>query len=72
MLSYDLYWSFRSPCSYLVTPRLMALQREFDVQCVVGGVWGSDGSASPPSRRRKWRRNRRAIVARRMVWVTDL
>ena len=24
-LSYDLYWSFRSPYSYMVTPRLQAL-----------------------------------------------
>lgn len=32
-LSYDLYWSFRSPYSYLVTPRLVALEREFDVAC---------------------------------------
>ena len=39
MLSYDLYWSFRSPYSYLVTPRLMALQRQFDVQCVVRPVY---------------------------------
>lgn len=34
-LSYDLYWSFRSPYSYLVTPRLVALEREFDVTCNV-------------------------------------
>jgi 2-hydroxychromene-2-carboxylate isomerase len=34
-LSYDLYWSFRSPYSYLVTPRLVALEREFDVACNV-------------------------------------
>lgn len=30
-LSYDLYWSFRSPYSYLVTPRLVALERIYDV-----------------------------------------
>ncbi len=30
-LSYDLYWSFRSPYSYMITPRLVALEREFDV-----------------------------------------
>ncbi len=30
-LSYDLYWSFRSPYSYLVTPRLVALERDHDV-----------------------------------------
>jgi 2-hydroxychromene-2-carboxylate isomerase len=32
-LRYDLYWSFRSPYSYLVTPRLVALEAEYDVQC---------------------------------------
>ncbi len=26
----DLYWSFRSPYSYLVTPRLVALERDWD------------------------------------------
>jgi 2-hydroxychromene-2-carboxylate isomerase len=30
-LTYDLYWSFRSPYSYLLTPRLVALEREFDI-----------------------------------------
>lgn len=30
-LSVDLYWSFRSPYSYIVTPRVVALAREFDV-----------------------------------------
>jgi 2-hydroxychromene-2-carboxylate isomerase len=30
-LEYDLYWSFRSPYSYLITPRLAALERDFDV-----------------------------------------
>ena len=30
-LHYDLYWSFRSPYSYLITPRLAALERDFDV-----------------------------------------
>ncbi len=30
-LHYDLYWSFRSPYSYLITPRLVALERDFDV-----------------------------------------
>jgi 2-hydroxychromene-2-carboxylate isomerase len=39
MLSYDLYWSFRSPYSYLVTPRLMALQRELEVRCVARPVY---------------------------------
>jgi 2-hydroxychromene-2-carboxylate isomerase len=30
-LSYDLYWSFRSPYSYLITHKLVALERDFDV-----------------------------------------
>ncbi len=30
-LSVDLFWSFRSPYSYLATPRLVALNREYDV-----------------------------------------
>ncbi|WP_298670561.1 2-hydroxychromene-2-carboxylate isomerase [uncultured Sphingomonas sp.] len=34
-LAYDCFWSFRSPYSYLVTPRLMALERDFDVRCAV-------------------------------------
>jgi len=32
-LTFDLYWSFRSPYSYLVTDRVVALQRDYDVQC---------------------------------------
>lgn len=31
-LTYDLFWSFRSPYSYMITPRLVALERDFDVQ----------------------------------------
>lgn len=31
MLTVDVYWSFRSPYSYIVTPRLVALARDFDV-----------------------------------------
>lgn len=31
-LSYDLYWSFRSPYSYMICHRLMALEAAFDVQ----------------------------------------
>ncbi|MGH6787463.1 MAG: 2-hydroxychromene-2-carboxylate isomerase [Novosphingobium sp.] len=31
----DLYWSFRSPYSYLVTPRLAQLEREWDAQIAV-------------------------------------
>ena len=38
-LSYDLYWSFRSPYSYLITPRLRALEAEYDVRCVVKPVY---------------------------------
>jgi len=30
-LTYDLFWSFRSPYSYLIVPRLIALERDFDV-----------------------------------------
>ena len=30
-LAVDVFWSFRSPYSYLATPRLVALQREWDV-----------------------------------------
>ncbi len=38
-LTYDLFWSFRSPYSYLVTPRLVALETEYDVACKVGIVY---------------------------------
>jgi 2-hydroxychromene-2-carboxylate isomerase len=38
-LSYDLYWSFRSPYSYMIVPRLMALEAEYDVACVVKPVY---------------------------------
>ena len=38
-LTYDLYWSFRSPYSYLVTPRLIALERDYDVHCNVRVVY---------------------------------
>jgi len=31
-LSYDLYWSFRSPYCYLITHKLVELQRDFDVE----------------------------------------
>lgn len=30
-LSVDLYWSFRSPYSYLATPRIVRIAREYDV-----------------------------------------
>ena len=38
-LEYDLYWSFRSPYSYLITPRLLALEAEYDVRCRVRPVY---------------------------------
>jgi len=38
-LSYDLYWSFRSPYSYMVVPRLLALQAGHDVACHVRPVY---------------------------------
>lgn len=38
-LSYDLYWSFRSPYSYMVVPRLIALEAEHDVKCAVRPVY---------------------------------
>lgn len=37
-LEVDVYWSFRSPYSYLATPRLVQLEREFDVQVNVKPV----------------------------------
>ena len=37
-LEYDLFWSFRSPYSYLVTPRLAALERDYDVRATVRPV----------------------------------
>lgn len=39
LLTYDLYWSFRSPYSYLVTPRLLALERDYEVVCNVRPVY---------------------------------
>ena len=38
-LGYDLYWSFRSPYSYLGTPRLVALEKEYDVRANVRVVY---------------------------------
>ena len=37
-LQLDLFWSFRSPYSYLVTPRLIELEREWDAQVIVRPV----------------------------------
>src|ERR1700721_2430199 len=38
-LEYDLFWSFRSPYSYLVTPRLIEFEREYDVKAHVRPVY---------------------------------
>lgn len=38
-LAFDLFWSFRSPYSYLVTPRIAALVEAHDVQCNVRIVY---------------------------------
>jgi 2-hydroxychromene-2-carboxylate isomerase len=38
-LTYDLFWSFRSPYSYLLTPRLLELEREYDVRANVRPVF---------------------------------
>lgn len=38
-LTYDLYWSFRSPYSYFVMQRLVALERDYDVACNVRVVY---------------------------------
>lgn len=38
-LSFDLYWSFRSPYSYFVTKRIVALQQSHDVACNVRVVY---------------------------------
>lgn len=38
-LESDLYWSFRPPYSYLVTPQLLEFERDFDVRCRVRPVY---------------------------------
>ena len=38
-LTYDLYWSFRSPYSYFVMKRLVELERDYDVACNVRVVY---------------------------------
>ncbi len=38
-LTYDLFWSFRSPYSYLVVPRLIEFEREYDVKANVRPVY---------------------------------
>lgn len=36
---YDLYWSFRSPYSYLLVPRLLEMETAYDVTCNVRPVY---------------------------------
>ena len=38
-VAFDLFWSFRSPYSYLVTPRIAELVRDYDVTCNVRIVY---------------------------------
>jgi 2-hydroxychromene-2-carboxylate isomerase len=38
-LSYELYWSFRSPYSYMIMDRLVALERDYDVAGVIRPVY---------------------------------
>lgn len=38
-LEIELYWSFRSPYSYLATPRLVALERDYDLAINVRPVY---------------------------------
>ena len=38
-LRFELYWSFRSPYSYLATPRIVDLVRTHDVECDVRPVY---------------------------------
>jgi 2-hydroxychromene-2-carboxylate isomerase len=38
-LAFDLFWSFRSPYSYLATPRLLAMQEEYDLAVNVRPVY---------------------------------
>jgi len=38
-LTYDLFWSFRSPYSYLLTPRLLELERNYVVKSNVRPVY---------------------------------
>ncbi|HJM51084.1 MAG TPA: hypothetical protein QGF63_14725 [Alphaproteobacteria bacterium] len=35
----DVFWSFRSPYSYLLTPRLVALERDFELTIKVRPVY---------------------------------
>jgi 2-hydroxychromene-2-carboxylate isomerase len=38
-LTYELFWSFRSPYSYMIVPRLLELEREYDVRGVIRPVY---------------------------------
>jgi 2-hydroxychromene-2-carboxylate isomerase len=38
-LRFELYWSFRSPYSYLATPRIVDLVRQYDLECDVRPVY---------------------------------
>lgn len=38
-IAYDLFWSFRSPYSYLAVPRLIELERDYDVRANVRPVY---------------------------------
>jgi 2-hydroxychromene-2-carboxylate isomerase len=38
-IAYDLFWSFRSPYSYLAVPRLIELERDYDVRATVRPVY---------------------------------
>jgi 2-hydroxychromene-2-carboxylate isomerase len=38
-LQVDVFWSFRSPYSYLATPRLVEIQRDYDVEITVRPVY---------------------------------
>lgn len=38
-LNAEVYWSFRSPYSYLATPRLVAIEREWDIAIAVKPVY---------------------------------
>ena len=38
-LSFDLFWSFRSPYSYLATPRLVEMERDYDLHINVRPVY---------------------------------
>lgn len=38
-LEYELYWSFRSPYSYLLTPRILAFERDYDVRCTIKFIY---------------------------------